>query len=298
MIRGRVVSGRVAAIINPATRKVATRVIDALEAACPPGVELDIYRTTQPGQAISLARLAAERAGIVVAVGGDGTVAEVATGLIGSGASLGIVPAGSTNITAQDHGIPDRTEDAARLIFGPHFVRRIDVGECGGRRFLHMAGAGLDSHFFLRTSRALKRRVGWLAYVPAAANALRQPPARFDISVDGRSLTITSPLVLVANGASVITPMIRLHPGVHDQDGWLDLLAFTATTPRPIAQSLWGFATGSLATSPYLIHLRGQRISLVSDPVLPVQLDGDVVKRTPASFTVVPRAIGVIVPTS
>jgi diacylglycerol kinase family enzyme len=182
------------------------------------------------------------------------------------------------------------------LIFGRHFVRQVDVGECGERRFLHMAGAGLDSHFFLRTSRALKRRVGWLAYVPAAATALRQPPARFDIAVDGRSLAVTSPLVLVANGASVITPMIRLHPRVHDQDGWLDLLVFTATTPWPIARSVWGFVTGSLATSPYLIHLRGRQISLASDPVLPVQLDGDVVTRTPASFKVAPRAIGVIVP--
>lgn len=289
---------RVAAIINPSTRKVASRVIAALEAACPPGVELDIYRTTQAGQAISLARIAGERAGIVIAVGGDGTVAEVATGIAGSAANLGIVPAGSTNITAQEHGIPDRAEDAARLIFGRHFVRRVDVGECAGRRFLHMAGAGLDSHFFLRTSRALKRRVGWLAYVPAAATALRQPPARFEISVDGHGLTMTSPLVLVANGGSVITPMIRLHPEVHVQDGWLDLLVFTATTPWPIAQSLWGFATGSLATSPYMIHLRGREISLASDPMLPVQLDGDVVTRTPASFTVAPRAIGVIVPAS
>lgn len=298
MTRGLAEGQRVAAIINPATRAVADRVIAALEAACPPGVGLDIYRTTQPGQAISLARLASERASIVVAVGGDGTVAEVATGIKGTGATLGIVPAGSTNITAQDHGIPDRVEDAARLIFGSHFVRRVDVGECGDRWFLHMAGAGLDSHFFLRTSRALKRRVGWLAYVPAAANALRQPPSRFDISVDGRCLAVTSPLVLVANGASVVTPMIRLHPEVHDQDGWLDLLVFTASSPSQIMRTLWGFATGSLATSPYMIHLRGRKISLESEPVLPVQLDGDVVTSTPAIFNVVPQAIGVIVPAS
>lgn len=296
MIRDSDRTKRVAVIINPSTRKIASRIINALEAACPPGVELEIYRTTQAGQAITFARLASERAGIVVAVGGDGTVAEVATGLAGTNAVLGIIPAGSTNITAQDHGIPDQTEAAANLIFGRHHVRRVDVGECGDRRFLHMAGAGLDSHFFSRTSRALKRRIGWLAYVPAAANALRQPPARFEVSVDGRSLAVTSPLVLVANEASVITPMIRLHPEIHDQDGWLDLLIFTASSPGSIVWSLWGFATGSLATSPYLMHLRGRRIVLESEPTLPVQLDGDVVTRTPASFTVLPRAIGVIVP--
>lgn len=287
---------RVAAIINPSTRGQDRTLIAALEAACPSGVGLDIYRTTGPGEAVALARMASATAAVVVAVGGDGTVAEVVTGLAGTNARLGIVPVGSTNITAQELGIPSTVDGAAALIFGRHRVVRIDVGRCGERRFLHMAGAGLDSHFFERTSRALKQRIGWLAYVPAAAVALRQTPARFTIVVDQQTLAVTSPLVLVANGGSVISPALRLHPDVRADDGWLDVLVFTATSPVPIARTIKNFVTGSLGSSPYLVRLRGRSVRLEADPMLPVQLDGDVVTRTPACFSLDAGGVGIIAP--
>lgn len=287
---------RVVAIVNPSARADLASLVAMLEAACPAGVELEVRLSTARGEAVELAREAGRTATIVVAVGGDGTVAEVATGLAGTPAVLAIVPVGSTNITAQELGVPARTELAAALIFGHHQVRSIDAGRCGERRFLHIAGAGLDSHFFARTSRALKRRVGWLAYVPAAAVALRQPPARFEIEVDERTLAVRSPLVLVANGGSIISPMIRLHPDVRSDDGWLDVLIFTATEPGSIARTIWGLATGSLARSPYVVHFRGRAVRLSSDPMLPVQLDGDVVTRTPAGFTIEPGGVRVIVP--
>ena len=287
---------RVAAIVNPSTRGAADRLLSALEAACPPDAELDLYRTTMPGQAVALARLASRTATIVAAVGGDGTVADVATGIAGSPALLGIVPAGSTNITARELGIPARAEDAARVLFGSDQVARRDVGWCGDRRFLHMAGAGLDSHFFERTSRALKRKIGWLAYLPAAALALRQPTARFTVEVDGVSLAVASPLVVIANGGSVVAPAIRLHPDVWADDGQLDVLIFTAAHTAAIGHTVWSFATGALAHSPYVVHKRGRIVHVLSEPELPVQLDGDVVTRTPATFTVEPMGISIVVP--
>jgi diacylglycerol kinase family enzyme len=282
--------------MNPSTRVAAEGLVAAIEAACPPDVTLELFRTTAPGQAVTLGRLASESADIVVAVGGDGTVAEVATALAGSPVLLGIIPAGSTNITAQELGIPSQVTAAAQVVFGPHRVRRLDVGWCGHRRFLHMAGAGIDSHFFERTSGGLKRRIGWLAYVPAAALALRQRPARFTVDVDGQILTVHSPLVLVANGGSIIAPVVRLHPDVRSDDGWLDVLIFTATERSAIARTMWSFARGSLARSPFVVHRRGRRVKLASEPELPVQLDGDVVARTPATFTIEALGIGVVVP--
>lgn len=291
-------SGRVVAIVNPSARGQLATLVATLENAASAGVELDVRLTTEAGAAVTLARAAGDIAATVIAVGGDGTVAEVATGLAGSSAVLGIVPAGSTNITAQELGIPARAERAAALIFGAHQVRSIDAGRCGERRFLHIAGAGLDSHFFAQTSPALKQRIGWLAYLPAAAAALRQPPGRFVIEVDGQSLIVRSPLVLVANGGSIISPMIRLHPDVRSDDGWLDVLVFTATEPGSIGRTLWGLVTRSLDKSPFVVHLRGRAVRLASEPSLPVQLDGDVVTRTPVEFTIEPGGVQVIVPPS
>ena len=251
----------------------------------------------RPGHLADLAREAADAgADLVVAVGGDGTVADVATGIRGSGVPLGIVPAGSTNIIARELGIPRRPLAAAALLFGAHRLVTLDVGRCGDRSFLHMAGAGLDSRFFARTNPALKRRVGWLAYVPPAAGALRLPPARFTIRADGKVMEVTSSLVLVANGASIVSPSVRLHPATRADDGWLDVLVFTATGPLPIARTLGRLATLSLARSPFLLRLKARRVELQSDPPLPIELDGDVVARTPATFGIEPAALRVVAP--
>ena len=287
-----------AVIVNPATRGDATSLLDTLRAAAPSDVELDVRLTTAAGEAVMLARAAVQDAAFVVAVGGDGTVADVVSGMHGSGLPLGIIPAGSTNIIARELGIPTDRRAAAALLFNSHRLATLDVGRCGQRSFLHMAGAGLDSRFFDRTNPAHKRRVGWLAYLPSAALALRLPPARFTITAHGRTITITSPLVLVANGASVIAPGLRLHPAIRADDGWLDVLVFTATRGWSVARTLAEFAFLKLAQSPYVLRIRARRVDLRAEPTLPVQLDGDVVERTPATFEILPRAIQVISPLS
>jgi len=286
--------GRVVAVVNPATRRQATAAIEALRRVAPPEASLEIHLTGGPGDAVRLTRATADGAAAVVAVGGDGTVAEVATGLHGRRIPLAIVPAGSTNITARELGSPTDLRAAAALPFGRHRLATIDVGRCGDRSFLHMAGAGLDSRFFERADPALKRRVGWLAYLPAAAVSLRLPPARFSIVADDQTLAVTSPLVLVANGGSIIAPRLRLHPAISATDGWLDLLVFTATTRAAIARTIGSLSTLRLVRSPYLFAVKARRIVIGADPPLPVQLDGDVVAQTPMTFTLEPAAVRII----
>jgi diacylglycerol kinase family enzyme len=159
-----------------------------------------------------------------------------------------------------------------------------------------MAGAGFDSQFFSRTNPALKRRVGWLAYLPPAVEALRLPPVRFTISADGARSTVTSPLVLVANGSSVISPAWRLVPDVLPDDGWLDLLVFSASSPLAVAATLGRLATFGLHHSAYLIRTRARHIEIDAEPRLPLQLDGDVVAEMPAVIDILPKALNVISP--
>src|SRR4029079_2655516 len=177
-----------------------------------------------PSQAATLARDAAAIADVVVAVGGDGTVADVATGIFGSAARLGIVPTGSTNITARCLDIPRGARRAVELIAGPHARRPIDVGRCAEPCFLHMAGAGFDAEWFGATSPTLKRSMGWVAYLPAAATAIRLPPAHVRVVTDDDAIDAMSPLVLVANGGSILAPELTLHPEVAIDDGWFDVL--------------------------------------------------------------------------
>lgn len=287
---------RVVAVVNPAARVAPDTIRTALERARPAGAALRIVESTRPGDAVAAAREAGNDADLVVAVGGDGTVADVASGLLGSGVPIGIVPAGSTNIVARELGIPMGIAAATRLLFGPHRVVRRDAGVGDGRCFLHMAGAGFDAHLFDRADREMKRRVGWLAYLPAAADALREPPVRFSIETDEGIVDIESPLVLVANGGAVIHPILRVDPAIRPDDGWLDVLVFTATNPAAVARTLSEFATGRLAGSPDLVAIRTRAARLTSTPPVPVQFDGDVVGKTPFEVRVAPGAVSFVTP--
>lgn len=288
---------RVVAIVNPATHGDAASIVALLRQQAPAGIDLEICLTRSAGTTAALAReVLAAGASVAVAVGGDGTVAAVAAALQGTDIPLGVIPGGSTNITARSLGIPADPAEAVALLYGQHRTVPLDIGICGDACFLHMAGAGLDSRLFADADPALKKRVGWLAYLPPALHDLALPPSRFTIVADGASREVFSSMVLVCNGSTIISPYLSLYPGVRTDDGQLDLLIFTPDTPFEIARTLARLATHGLEHSPYVTHLRARHIVITADPGLPVELDGDVVLNTPLEVTLVPAALRVIVP--
>jgi diacylglycerol kinase family enzyme len=289
-------SGRFLLVVNPATHKPAERIVAAVRRLAPPGVDLDVRYTTPDEPIAKLIAPHLADATAVIACGGDGTVADVVTGLGRAAIPVGIVPAGSTNVVARENRIPLHPEAAAKLIFGNHRLARLDVGISDGRRFLHMAGAGLDSRLFAATNPVLKRRFGWPAYVPAAIRSLRNGPVQFELTVDGTTVRLRSSLVLVANGAGIVRPSLPIYPDLRRDDGLLDVFAFTPTGPVQVGRTLLQFATRRLHRSPYVLRLRGRDVSMVTDPPIPYQLDGDVVGVTPARFCVDPGAVLLIVP--
>ena len=259
-------------------------------------IELQVLVTDSSSEATAAANQAARSATIVIAVGGDGTVADVATGIFGSRAALGIVPAGSTNIAARSLGIPAQPAAALALIGGPHQLRSIDIGRSNDRTFVHIAGAGFDAEVFRGTSPVWKRRLGWFAYLPAAVTALRLPPSEVRITADGAVLEALSPLVLIANGGSAIAPRFRIYPGIAVDDGWLDLLVFTSSTPAQVAATLGYAGRQRLDQSPHVIHRRAQAVEIEAIPPLPVELDGDLRGTTPRRFNIVPLGLRVVTP--
>ena len=283
-------------VANPVTRRGAETIIEQIRRVAPPNARVDVQFTEPTHMAPGALSSRAGEYEAVMAVGGDGTVAEVATAIDGHEIAIGIIPAGSTNVIARNLRLPYDPIDAALLVFRRPHTRRIDVGICNGRRFLHMAGAGFDSRIFATTSKRLKRHLGWVAYLQGATQTIFEPPVHFAITVDGTSLECESPLVLIANGGSIIRPSIPVHPGIRYDDGLLDVIIFTATRPVEIASTLGRLATRSLEKSPYTIHVRGREIDLASTPSIPVQLDGDIIGDTPARFTLLPRALEIIVP--
>lgn len=287
---------RILVIANPATRVDTRRVVEILGQETPDGITLDVHWSDAPGAAEELTTRHLPGATGVVAVGGDGTVSEVASALRGMNIPLGVLPGGSTNIVARELGVPANLRDAARLIFSAHARHATDVGICNDRVFLHMAGVGFDSHIFELADPRLKKVVGWVAYLPAAAQALTFPQGVYTIDADGDVLTAQSPLVLIANGGSIITPRLQLLPGIESDDGWLDVIVVTATKPHELASVLGRLATFQMERSPFVQHRRARNITVRSPLNAPVELDGDVVGTLPLHITIEPHALEFIVP--
>src|SRR5690606_32188864 len=187
-----------------------------------------------------------------------------------------IMPGGSTNIIAQELGIPTGPGAGAALIFGRHRLVRMDAGACGDRVFLHMVGAGFDSRFFARSNQALKRKVGWLAYIPAATRTLFDQPVEARVTVDGDEVRAITTMVLVANGRSIIHSSLRIADGISKSDGVFDVFIVTARSGPEKARLLGHLIKRDIDASPHVIRLRGQEVRIETDPSLPVQFDGDV----------------------
>jgi diacylglycerol kinase (ATP) len=289
---------KILVIANPKARRNAPRLIADLKAAAPADVDWTVIETSSQPFGYGELETDARTAGVVIAVGGDGTVTEALTALGDCKTPLAILPGGSTNVIAKELGIPGNASGLARLIFGDHAIRTIDAATCNGRMFLHMAGAGFDSRIFDQTNPELKQRVGWLAYLPSAATSLRIPPARFRVETDLAQFDVTSPMVLIANGAGIVRPGLTIFPGISSSDGWLDLIAITATRGPAIASVVARLASRSMDRSPHVLHARAKLFRIASDPPMPVQADGDVIGTTPVEIAVLPGRAHFLVPTN
>lgn len=289
-------SRRVTVVANAVARADIDRIIPIIERSAPESVQLTILETTGPQTATELTESRRDETDLFIAIGGDGTVSEVAAGIGEHPIPLAIIPAGSTNIIAREQRIPTSPRAAVALAFGDHRVKPLDMGYCNDIPFLHMAGMGLDAYMFEFSSRKLKQQIGWAAYFPAAGRALMQGSERYRITADGEQFESESPLILVANGSSVLSPKIQIHPDIKSDDGYLDLVVFEANTPLAMLRTISELVGRRLSDSPYLTHRKVKNIEIESKNPAPVEVDGDVVTTTPARFSITPGSVGLVVP--
>ncbi len=183
------------------------------------GIAATPHPTAAPGHASGLAREAAGRAELALAFGGDGTVREVACGLLGTGRTLGILPGGTTNVLARALGLPlDPLVAAAEA--GRLPVRTLDVGLAGEQPFLMMVSAGIDARILARIDAGWKRRFGQAAI---AAQAVRDwweyDYPELELRCGDRSLA--GSFVAVAN-IPLYAGRFVLAPEARPDDGRLD----------------------------------------------------------------------------
>lgn len=259
----------------------------------PRGVRWNVSVTNRAGDGRRLAQEAvAAGADLVAVFGGDGTVAEVASGLVGSEVPLAILPGGTGNVMATELGIPRHLNRAARLIFDERSrLRPIDLGQIGEQCFLLRASVGFEAAVAEKASREMKDRFGLLAYGIAVVQALGEPlAARYRLTIDGQVVECEGFSLLIANAGSIGRLNLSLAASIQPDDGLLDVMVIdTALTMLATVMRL-----DELAVS--LQHWQGRQVAVSAEPVQHVQGDGDLFGHTPITATVLPGVIQVIVP--
>ena len=256
--------------------------------------------TERPGHAAELARAHATSYDVVFTLGGDGTAMEVAGALAGSGIPIGVLPGGTGNLLARALGIPRNVERAVRALMHGE-TRRIDLGVVQGHRFAVAAGVGIDAAMVAETPPWMKRRLGVFAYTIIATRAALRAVVfrRFFIArveIDGEIIERRAAAVLFANFGAILEDRISFGPDILVDDGVLDCCIFSPSHLWDAMRIMWRVTRRDFRPDPALFYRKGARFRIETDPVLPIQADGELLGVTPADVSVEPLAARLLVP--
>jgi diacylglycerol kinase family enzyme len=232
---------------------------------------------------------------VVIAAGGDGTVRACAEQLAGTDIALAILPFGTGNLLAANLGVPLRTTDALTLLTAG-YRRRLDVGMLGDHTFVVMAGIGLDALMLRDAPETLKRRIGWAAYLWAAARHLCEPPMTLSLGVDEAPPVTRSARMLLIGNVGRLQGGIPMLPGARPDDGLLDIAVLMP--PKRISWIPLAWALLRRKPTPPLMELfHANRLDISSTRRHPCEVDGDLLPPARAlTATVLPAALWVCAP--
>lgn len=262
-------------------------------------LEADFVVTEGPGHATALARQAVE-AGFtqVVAVGGDGTMNEVAQALVGAPTALALVPCGSGNGLALHLGLPTAPLAALRLIAGGETrTAALDTGVVNGFPFFNAMGLGLDAEVSRRFNHLTRR--GLPAYARTAWDALRairSERCRISTSSSGEREDIEVLLIAVAN-SDQYGNNARIAPGARVDDGILDLIAVRPVGIFGAAALAARLFAGSFDRSAHVRRWRSPNFIIERGAPGLIHTDGETHEAGAiVEISVRPRSLRVVVP--
>lgn len=311
---------RVHVVINPAAGQdepilnTLNRVFKEAE------IDWDISLTKQAGDARQQAQTAAQSGVDIVAVyGGDGTVAEVASGLLGTSIPLAILPGGTANVLSVELGIPATLALACQLICDPKAtIRKMDMGQVNDHYFMLRVGIGFEAAMVENADRGLKDKYGVFAYLWSAMQNLYKPEvARYQLTIDGKQIETEGVNCMIANSGNMGQAGLNFLPSINVSDGLLDIIVVQEASLRTFFDVIGSIAglkqvesdqllqaslpdkannSGQPATQS-LQYWQGREVSLVTDPPQTIQFDGEILGKVAIHCKIIPQAISILVPT-
>ncbi|MFN2233222.1 MAG: diacylglycerol/lipid kinase family protein [Anaerolineales bacterium] len=242
----------------------------------------------------------------VFVAGGDGSINLAIAGLLGSDTALGVLPAGTTNVWAQELGLPGLgytrlmalEESARQLVKG--ISKKVDIGSCNGHPFLMWCGVGLDGFIVHR----IEPRSNWekhFSIVSYGARAIRYASLWSGVDLraiaDGKQisgrylLAVISNIHLYAGGKAKISPEARI------DDGVMDLWLFEGQSILDTIQHAWNLFSGRHLYSDQSKCIQFRSLRLFSNQTLEIQIDGEPMAGTKEVIIEIrPKALKILVP--
>lgn len=261
---------------------LAERAADVLRAN---GWTIRLLNTNSAEHVTQLAyRAAKECKDALFVVGGDGTINMALRGLAGSQTALGVIPAGTANVLAQELGLPGLTwtrwmalEESARRLAKAH-VHEADIGECAGTPFLMWAGVGLDAfaiHHIEPRPRGEKLFANMVYAASAAWHASLWHGVNLKITADQTQISGHYLLALISNIHLYAGGLARVSPSARMDDGTMDLWLFEGETLGDTIQMAWDLYGGRHVDSDKVHHEEFKHVKIESDSSLYVQVDAE-----------------------
>jgi diacylglycerol kinase (ATP) len=294
-------------------------IVAALEAA---NIRADLTFTAPDRSPTQIAQQAVEEGyEMVIVGGGDGTVSEVAKGLIHASIPLGIIPIGTYNNIARSLDLPMELAAACQVLAQGR-VRAIDVGQANNKHyFFEVAGVGLDAALF-PFGEAIKGG-RWERVLQAAQLAMAYKPQHIRIVLDRpilqaktqsnrrslfhrsmlartrhrRELRFSVMLVVIANGP-YYGAGFTVAPDACMDDGLLTVSVFRGFSKWQLLRHFWAISKGQYHYSPKIETYHVAELWITAPYAeLPVHIDGHQIGELPATFKVIQQALKVLVPT-
>ncbi|MFN0207397.1 MAG: diacylglycerol/lipid kinase family protein [Planctomycetota bacterium] len=256
-------------------------------------IRAEIAFTERRGHAVELAaNAAAEGFESAVAVGGDGTLREVAEGAAAR-IPVGVCPSGTANVVARELMIPFTIDSIADIIKNG-IAAPIDTAICNDRRVLFVIGAGFDAEILNELEKVRRGGISYRSYIKPIFNVLkRYQPARLRVSVDGAAARDCT-FVIISNTRYYAGPWVRFARGPALNDGVFETYLFHCESVGSLALAAMRGLAGKLPGGS-VECVAGRKIEIESLESTPIQIDGDAAGAAPASVVVEPRSLPILV---
>lgn len=256
-------------------------------------IEATIVFTEEAGHAHWLAKEASKTYHSIVAVGGDGTVNEVASAVVGTNAALGILPFGSGNGLSRFLSIPMDTAKAIQNI-NDNNLELIDAGQMNGQWFFNMAGMGFDAHISQVFAQKSKR--GFITYFKSALQEIISYKSQsYHMEIDGVAYDRDAFMLSFAN-SSQYGNNAHVSPKASVQDGLLDVCVIKPFPLYRFPEMGLRMFTKTADKSNFVEIIRGKQIQITRKAAGPAHIDGEpqVISAT-TEIKIVPLSLKVIV---